>query len=230
MKLAAMDLYVNLSSIDLFSCILSPEGTEGGGHGRQRLKSCSHQGVDTKSRCSFLFKSPWLFSVTKYLYIIECFWFVSETFLCDNDNDQLPSLHIHTKESRAKHEIRISVPCFYETPQLLPLLWVYCPYVSGLPFCSACFLHFLYKLNRNWECFWHWTTWFTSESEAIVINTTAKRKHELQSTACFALLCSRSLLKEAIPFENLAPDKNRDQEKEKKNAEVSLSCNHRSGN
>lgn len=30
-KLAAMYLYVNLSSIDLFSCILSPEGTEGGG-------------------------------------------------------------------------------------------------------------------------------------------------------------------------------------------------------
>lgn len=31
MKLAAIYLYVNLSSIDLFSCILSPEGTEGGG-------------------------------------------------------------------------------------------------------------------------------------------------------------------------------------------------------
>lgn len=31
MKLAAMYSYVNLSSIDLFSCILSPEGTEGGG-------------------------------------------------------------------------------------------------------------------------------------------------------------------------------------------------------
>lgn len=187
MKLAAMYLYANLSSIDLFSCILSPEGTEGGGHGRQRLKSCSHQGVDTKSRCSFLFKSPWLFSVTKYLYIIECFWFVSETFLCDNDNDQLPSPHIHTKESRAKHEIRISVPCFYETPQLLPLLWVYCPYVSGLPFVVRASCIFFINLIGTGNV-------FDTEQLGLSLNlrqfsSTLQLRENTNSKVLLALLC-----------------------------------------
>lgn len=216
MKLAAIYLYVNLSSIDLFSCILSPEGTEGGGAWTtKRLKSCSHKGVDTKSQCSFPFKSPWLFSVTKYLYIIECFWFVSETFLCDNDIDQLPP-HTHTpkKVEQTWNKNFCAMLLWNSTTSAIALGILFLCLRSTL--CSVCFLHFLYKHNRNWECFWHWTTWFKSESEAIFINTTAKRKHELQSIACFSLLCSRSLLKEAIPFENLAPDKNRDQEKEKK--------------
>lgn len=106
--------------------------------------------------------------------------------------------HTHVKESRAKHEIRISVPCFYETPQLLPLLWIYWSYVSGLPFAvRASYIFFINLIGTG--------NVFDSEQLGLSLNlrqfsSTLQLRENMNSKALLALLCCAAGAFERRPF------------------------------